>query len=172
MPIKSGRLTQKERAFSQALAETGSVQYAAQQAGYKSSSSIWEVQQRPEVIDLVRRQQDARIVCDLLPLAVQTLADILQDSKAPAGARVTAAKVVMDRGLGRDDAAAGKAPHEMTADELRRAIEGLQRVVSDRSKPIIEGEVVALDAPGTPGTPGAEGGADGADALEDDDIMG
>ena len=42
----------------------------------------------------------------------------------------------MDRTIGKEDAAAGKEPHEMTAEELQQAIEQLEREAGNRAKVI------------------------------------
>jgi hypothetical protein len=108
--------------------------------------------QRPAVQAEIVRIQTERLFNDLLPAALTCLGSIIANDKAPAGARVQAAKVVIDRTLGRDDAFGGKEPHEMTGEELSEAlakataqIEALEARAAAKARPIDVIEVTKPD---------------------------
>lgn len=144
MPIKSGKLTPQERVFVDKYAMTGDSKYAAEKAGY-----VHPIQRahtalaRPAIQAEIARVQTERLYSVALPAAVQCLEDIVSGDKYPAGARVQAAKVILDRTLGADGSSEAKEPHEMTADELARQIDKLKREASNRAKPILEGETLS-----------------------------
>lgn len=127
-------------------AATGHAQYAATQAGYaRPSAAASQALARPAIQAAIREEQAARLNNELLPLAVRAIERLLLDPKTPAGATVQAAKLVMDRTLGDTGAAGGKEPHEMTGEELARALDRLRREAADRAKPMIEGEAVQVE---------------------------
>ncbi len=66
----------------------------------------------------------------------------MTDEKAPAGARVQASKVVLDRTLGQQDDGERKEPHEMTPAEIADAIGKLEAMAAERAKPIDSAQVV------------------------------
>lgn len=137
MPRKSGRVTRQETAFASVYAATGDAKYSAHAAGYaQPGRDAGRNLAKPGVMAEIARYQTERLFNEALPAAVGCLVEIITNSKAPAGARVQAAKVVMDRTLGDAGAAAGKEPHEMTAEELARQIEELERIAGARAKPI------------------------------------
>lgn len=144
MPRKGGAMTRQEKKFSAAYADSGSARAAAVLAGWSpTSGASAKALSRPEVQDEVRRVQVARLNNTLLPLAVGALERLLTDKATPAGAVVQAAKLVMDKtGVGADLDPGDKAPHEMTGDELSRALERLRREAAERAKPIIDGQAV------------------------------
>lgn len=136
-------ITKQEAVYATVYAETGNSLYAATQAGYAQPRvGAWRAAQRPEVQERVLAVQTERINNHLLPLAVGALERILTDPKAPAGAQVQAAKLVLDRALGDGSAAADKAPHEMTGDELARQLERLRQEAAARARPVIDAEPV------------------------------
>lgn len=148
MPFKNDRRTPQEKIFAAAMASTGDKHYAATKAGYSHPNvQANVVLSRPGIQSDVARIQMERLYNDALPLAVNTLISIMGDEKAPAGARVSASKEVLDRTIGRDEAGGAKDPHEMTPDELAKALAdaklratALERVKAERAKPIIEHE--------------------------------
>ena len=89
--------------------------------------------QKPTVIAEIRNLETARLVTEGLPAAINCLLEIATNRKAPAGARVMASKVLLDRALGSQDGVADKAPHEMTAAELGEAIANLERAAAARA---------------------------------------
>lgn len=146
MPRRNGRKTPNERVFAEVYAVTGDREYAGAKAGYAvPASGASQALQRPAVQAEIARIQQEKLFSTVLPLAVQVHTQILLDPKAPAGARVQAVKLAYDRTLGLSEAMGGKEAHEMTAEEIAKAIEQLQRVAADRAKPVIEGEASSID---------------------------
>lgn len=149
MPLKSGNMTRQERKFAASYAETGSAPFAAKQAGYARSDTGALALQRPAVQAEIRRVQTEKLFSEALPAAVKCLVSIVSDERFPAGARVQASKVILDRTLGAEGAGEAKAPHEMTPDELqaslaktRLALAALESAKADQSRPIIEAKAV------------------------------
>lgn len=143
-------MTPQERAFAGAMAATGEPQLAAHKAGYRGSGSASLALQRPAVQAEIARLQTERLFNEVLPLAVKVHLQILEDPKTPAGARVQAVKLAYDRTLGTDSAGGGKDPHEMSPDELAKAIAeaklraaALEHAKADRARPIVDLEAVA-----------------------------
>jgi hypothetical protein len=148
MPRKGGKLTAGERSIAQSYAVTGDKAFAAVKAGLSvRAGTVDKALQRPAVQAEIARIQQEKLFNDVLPLAVAVHEAILRDPKAPAGARVQAVKLAYDRTLGRDEAFKGKDPHEMTPDELAKAIDELKRAAADKARPVLELEVVD-DEPG------------------------
>ena len=147
MPLKSGKLTRPERAFVDKYAITGDAAFAGAKAGYATERAAYHALQRPAVQEEIRRAQVERLFQEALPLAVKTLCDIMGDERQPAGARVQASKIALDRTLGDPSQAQAKQPHEMTPEELQKAISeaklsaaALEHVAADRAKPVIDHE--------------------------------
>lgn len=132
MPLKSGRLTRPERAVAKAMADTGNPAFASFSAGIGRTGVI-EAVKRPAVQAEVARLQTERLFSEALPAAVGFLVQILGDTKAPSGARVQAAKVVIDRTLGNNEAGRPKEPHEYSGEDLARAIAELEREAASRA---------------------------------------
>ncbi len=127
----------KEQVFAERMAATGDKAYAAAAAGYSQPAvGAHRALARPGVQAEIARQQVAKLFETALPAAVACLVSIMTDTKAPAGARVQASKVVLDRTLGSDDAKQAKEPHEMTPEEIANAIATLERVAADRARPV------------------------------------
>lgn len=133
--------------FASVVAETGNDVAAAREAKYKHPEvQASKIMRRPAVLAEIARIQQARLIEEGLPVAVQCLLGLLKNEKAPAGARVTAAKYVIDRAIGVDAEGRAKDPHEMTPEELQGAIDRLRREVADRAKPVIDGEARVVEA--------------------------
>lgn len=139
--------------FAREFAMTHNRTYAAKMAGYAApSTSAARVMDRPAVQAEIARLQTARLFDEALPAAVDCLIGLLKNDKAPAGARVAAAKVVMDRTLGDEGARNGeKQPHEMSASELAKAIvdaklkaASLENLKADRARPVLDAEPVEV----------------------------
>ena len=145
-------LTHRERRFARVFAEEGSVTRASQKAGYTDVSSGSHALKRPDVLAEVARIQSERLFNEVLPLAVQVHIDLLSNPATPAGARVQAVKLAYDRTLGSDQAAENKQPHEMTPQELQKALDdarlkaaALESVKADRARPVIDGDAASAD---------------------------
>jgi hypothetical protein len=121
------------------MASTGSLRHAMAETRM-SESGVRKALARPAVQAEIARQQVERLFTDALPAAVDCLVSIIRSDKAPAGARVQAAKVVLDRTLGTDEAGKAKEASEMSPEELAREIEKLTRIASDRAKQVIDVE--------------------------------
>lgn len=131
-------LTNLEKAFVKHYVGTGNAQYAAHKAGYALPESGSAVANRPKIREVILREQQARITNELVPLALDTLQELLSNKETPASARVAAVKVVLDRGLGDSASVEAREPHEMTGEELQSAIDRLRREAVERAKPIID----------------------------------
>jgi len=141
MPLKNGHMTPSERAFTQNYAKTGDQAYSAAQAGYGSPHMRGsQLLQKPAIQAEIARQQQEILFREALPAAVNCLISIVKDARAAAGARVQASKVILDRTLGHDDATGGKEPHEMTPEELAKAIDNLERIAAEKARPIVEAD--------------------------------
>ena len=135
-----------ESKFAAAYAATGDASYSGAKAGYAlPHARASEALQRPAVQEEIRRIQVQRLFEEALPLAVTTLCKIMGDERQPAGARVQASKIALDRTLGDPNTAESKQAHEMSPDELAKAIAdaklraaALEHVAADRAKPVIE----------------------------------
>jgi len=139
MGVTAGaKMTSNERVFADAYARTADRNYAAEKAGYSGPARITAARalERPNVQAEIARIQTERLFNELLPAAIDCLKSIIVNDKAPAGARVQAAKVVFDRTLGRDDALGGKEPHEMTGAELAAAIEKLESHAASKARQV------------------------------------
>jgi|SRR5690625_4169603 len=135
--VANQRLTAQQRRFAEAYVESGNRDLALRAAGYTPYRQTAQgLLAKPQVIAEVRRQEELRLNLECLPAAINLLQRALTDDTFPANSRVAAAKIVMDRTIGKEDAAAGKEPHEMTAEELQRAIEQLEREAGNRAKVI------------------------------------
>ena len=141
MPIKTGALTAQEGRFVAALADTGDPAYAFRAAGYKGARNLSVVLKRPAIQAAVVQAQQARLVNEALPAAVATILEIMRNPKAPAAARVQAAKLTFDRVLPSQADAGGKEPHEMTPEELAAAIDKLEAIAAGKAR--------MVEAPGT-----------------------
>lgn len=136
MPIKSGALTPQEQTFVEALASSGDAAYAFKTAGYKGARNLSIVMKRPAIQAAVVEAQRARLVNEALPTAVATVLEIMRNPKAPAAARVQAAKLTFDRVLPSQAEAGAKEPHEMTPEELAAAIDKLESIAAGKAKQI------------------------------------
>lgn len=132
MPDKVGRLSPYEARIADALTGDPRTMDIAARIG-QSPANVSRALARPGVQAEIVRLQTERLFREGLPAAVNCLLEITGNPKAPAGARVMAAKVLLDRTLGADGRIDGKEPHEMTGEELAAAIAKLSAVASDRA---------------------------------------
>jgi hypothetical protein len=135
-PRREGQLTPQEQVFVDAVADTGDVQYALQKAKYKGARNASQVLRRDAVQAAVIQAQQARLVNEALPAAVACIIDIIRNPKAPAAARVQAAKLTFDRVLPSQAEAGAKEPHEMTPEELAAAIDKLESIAAGKARSI------------------------------------
>lgn len=143
LPDLKGRLGSQETVFVKVFAETGDKLAAAKAAGYSQPrTAASKALSRPGVQAEIAKRQQEILFSEILPLAVQVHKQILADDRTPAGARVQAVKLAYDRTFGAQEGAQAKEPHEMTADELAKMIEQLEREASNRAKPVINHDPV------------------------------
>ena len=135
MRPSDGGLTRGELAFSEAYVRLGDREAAEKAAGIAPLSG-YKVLKRPDVQRDIVALQTAKLTSEALPIAVQTLINVMQSDKAPAAARVAAAKVVLDRTLGANGEGQAKDLHEMTPDELSQAISKLEQQAASMAKPV------------------------------------
>jgi len=150
MPLKGGRLTKAEVAFSKAYAATGHKTFAAMAAGYAvPAAAADQVLARPAIQESIKRQQQARLNNELLPLALDTIEGILKNPKATDSNKNTAAGLVLKYTVGSGaDGGQEKEPHEMTADELQQQLTRLRNEAAERAKPVIDAEPSSIDEDG------------------------
>lgn len=142
MPDKVGRMTTQEERFIDIMARTGcEPAEAAKLAAYKSSSAAAKLMDRPAVQAAIRERESAILVNELLPLATGVLRDALTAPGVAWNHRLKAVDIVHKRAYASDDAGSGKAPSEMSPDELAAALDKLKSELADRSRPpVIEHE--------------------------------
>lgn len=144
MPVKDN-FTAKEMHFVAAYAKTGDKTHAAKIAGY-AQNKVQRVLDRPAVLAALAAEQEKRVYEKLLPAALTCLEDLITNKATPAGARVSACKIVIDTTINKDNQdKREKAPHELSADELHETLERLRQEAAARAHEIIE--AVALPAP-------------------------
>jgi phage terminase small subunit len=136
MPIKSGALTPQELKFVETLASSGDPAYAFKAAGYKGARNLSVVMKRPAIQAAVIESQRTRLVNEALPAAVACILEIIRNPKAPAAARVQAAKLTFDRVLPAHSDGSTKEPHEMTPEELAQAIDKLESIAAGKARQI------------------------------------
>lgn len=146
MPIKGGRMTLQEERFIEVMAKTGDPAAAAKLAAYKSPSSAAKLMDRPAVQAAIRDRELAMINNELLPLANATLKRALQEDSVPWGAKMKAVDIVHKRAFSDQEGGSGKAPSEMSPDELAAALDKLKSELADRSRPpVIEHDSGVFD---------------------------
>lgn len=139
MPIKGGKMTRKENRFIDEMVKTGDKPYSAHRAGYAQPETAGYIVANKDVIDAAIRQRSAaRLNNEGVPIAINVLIDIALDIKQPGNTRVNAADKILKHANAGIEAVGDKEPHEMTADELAKAIEHLNRVKADKARLVIE----------------------------------
>ncbi len=140
MPLKSGQLSKGESAFLDAFAGLGDVPKAERMAGIAAGTGS-RILARPAIqTEMVQRQQ-ARLASEALPIAITTLIEVMTNAKSPAAARVAAAKIVVDKGMPQDGDGRTKELHELTPEEIAKAIDTLTMQAATLAKPVPSGEV-------------------------------
>ena len=135
MPLKSGELTVIERKFIESYARHNDRARAERDSGVPQYGG-YQILARPEIQRRIIAEQTARLSCEALPVAIATLIEIMQNKKAPAAARVQAAKVTLDRAMPQTDGGQHKEIHEMTAEEIAQAINTLEAQAAAAAKPV------------------------------------
>ena len=141
------QLTDRQQQFVHEIVKSGvNPTEAARRAGYRApKETSYTLTRTPHVVLAIRQERARMFDGDLANVAAVTLKEIMRDQEAPAAARVSAARTVLEvtRELGRrqDDAGSDKQLHEMTPDELAGLIDKWE---GERSR-------VAKDVTPTPG---------------------
>ncbi len=136
-----------QRTFVRHMADTGDAVYAAAKAGYAHPATRGgENAKDPEIASEVRRLARDKLRTEGAEVGVRVLIEIASDVKQPAGARVQAAdKLVRHSGISAEGSD-GLEPHEMTAEQIARAIEELTRAAASGAKPVNARRVDAPDS--------------------------
>lgn len=121
-------LSAKKAAFLQIYAETGNRSLAQRALEYNGF-----VELSPEQKRKTAAIQQQKLLQDGLPAAVKCLIDLVQNDKAPAGARVQAAKVIFDRTLG-EQSTNDKNFNELTGAEIDSMVDLLRAEAARREK--------------------------------------
>ena len=134
----------QQQAFARHMAATGNATYAAEKAGYAHPHRTGAAMMaRTAVAADVRAKQLKRLVDDALPLAVNTVIGVMTDPKSTERGRLIAAKIVLDQVKGMDPALERKEAHEMSAEELQRALQlGEARLAALRGD-VEDAEIIA-----------------------------
>lgn len=148
MPLKNGNLTPQERAFAQHYAKTGDAEYAAAKAGYspRSLRQAAHANLNDETVMARAREHIRSRTLARAENMPDTLGDIAEDAKQPAGARVSAADKLLSHARAfLADGATAKDPSEMSAAEIAQRLSALRletaalaNVAADRARPVVE----------------------------------
>jgi phage terminase small subunit len=128
-PNLAVHLTPRQREFVYYLVhQADSPTVAARKAGYaQAKMSAYTMTRLPHIQIAIRQERSRYFEADLANVAAGTLRQIMLDDEAPAAARVSAARTVLEvtREIGRrqDDPADDRPLSEMTPDELADLIE-------------------------------------------------
>lgn len=131
-PAIVSQLTAMQQAFVYSVVSDGcSHVEAARRAGFESAkTAAYRLPRQPHIAAAIKQERAKVFDTDLANVAANTLRSVMQDVNAPAAARVSAARTVLEvtRELGRtkDDQADEKNLAEMTADELASLIDRWQ----------------------------------------------
>ena len=145
-------LTPMQRLFVTELTRNGlTPTSAARKAGYaKPESAGYDVSRLPHVAAAIRLERERYVSGELANVATGTLKAIMLDAKAPAAARVSAARAVLemsrDLGKAKADPDADRPLSEMSADELAQLIDKWTSEKAQLATPIPANEVEILDS--------------------------
>lgn len=134
-------LTDKQEAFVLAVVEGLHPGDAARRAGYSPATADVQARQilaKPHVHAAILRQARQRFA-QLVPMALGVLETVMTSDKAPMGARVDAAKAILDRGgfpaMRVPDGAGGeRSLNELSADELRAFVARGEAELASRAR--------------------------------------
>lgn len=145
------QLTQMQQDFVFAIVSEGcNPTEAARRAGFESpKAAAYRLPRIPHIAAAIRQERIKLFDADLANVAAHTLRSVMQDTSAPAAARVSAARTVLEvtRELGRakEDPADDKSLGEMTADELASLIDRWQGERAAMAKDVTPGADENLD---------------------------
>lgn len=134
-PIGSGELSEQQLRFvTQIISGAPNATEAARRAGYKvPGQAAYDLTRNPRIADAIRTERAKRLDFELVPLALNTLRDVLRDSEARAADRVRAASVVLDHvhKAQRIEKPHEKDPSRMTVAELEAYIAAAESRLKD-----------------------------------------
>lgn len=150
MPYKDGKFSHKEQAFIDASARGLEPRDAAVLAGYSSPDvALHYLRSRELVGEAARRAARDVLRNQGAQTGVAVLMSIALDKAQPAGARVTAARSLVQLSGIAGEEKGSTDPSEMTLEELRRATEKtrmranmLEHALADAASPVLEGKAV------------------------------
>ena len=133
--------------FIREYAATGNCEYATRKAGFSDPAYGRALLRDPRVSEAVRIEVERQFSRHALPLALHTLTSIMRSATASNRDKLTAAKIVVDH-VGSDPSATaeGKAPHEMTREEIIARIAQLEAERAERAIPINAAEEAGIFA--------------------------
>lgn len=150
-PAVVSQLTAMQQAFVHGVVSGGlSHTESARQAGFDSyKSAAYRLPRLPHIAAAIKQERAKVFDTDLANVAANTLKEVMQDVNAPAAARVSAARTVLEvtRELGRakEDPTDDKNLAEMTADELASLIDRWQGERAAIAKDVTPGVSPELD---------------------------
>lgn len=130
-------LTNRRLSFVNHLVEHGDVRLAAEQAGFSDPVYGYQLVQDATVAAELRLVLDRAKAEDVV-LGRRVLRSIALATDLPAGARVTAARTLLEYAgaMHRTADASTKDPGEMTTDELRSLVSQIDAELGNRAKPV------------------------------------
>ena len=140
--VTKQNLTEKQNNFVHYLVVEGkNPTESARLSGYDyPKQSAYSLTRNPSVIAIIRQTRQTLYQTDLSNIAVQTLKDVMQDPDAPASARVSASRTVLelsgDLGKNALEQLNNKNLSELTPDELGKLIDSWEEQRSSVAKKI------------------------------------
>jgi hypothetical protein len=151
MPLKSGRMTRRELSFVEQMARHNDSTVAAKRAGYAQPEIAGGViMSKPAMQAAVKERERSVLITELLPLANKALRDVLmlEGAGVPWGAKMKAVDIIHKHAYSEQEGGSGKAPSEMTPDELGAALDRLKSELAERARPpVLELEPEQEDIP-------------------------
>lgn len=131
-----GQYDSRRQAFVFEFLKSGQISRASELAGFVSTYG-YQLLQEPRIAAELRVALDRAKAEDVV-LARAALRTIAQDERFPAGARVTAARTLLEYAgaMRQADSASTKDPSEMTTEELRAMVSSLDAELGNRAKPV------------------------------------
>ena len=127
----------RRREFIRHYALTGNCEYAVEKAGFADQSYGRLLLRQSQIREAIRLEIERQLTVTALPLALNTVINVMRSPNASHRDKLTAAKIIVDRtGLDAVAGAEGKAPHEMTRDEIIAKIAQLEAERAERAIPI------------------------------------
>tara|TARA_B100000989_G_C19396682_1_gene408121 strand:- start:167 stop:601 length:435 start_codon:yes stop_codon:yes gene_type:complete len=140
--VTKQNLTDKQNNFVHYLVVEGkNPTESARLSGYDyPKQSAYSLTRNPSVIAIIRQTRQTLYQTDLSNIAVQTLKDVMKDPDAPASARVSASRTVLelsgDLGKNALEQLNNKNLSELTPDELGKLIDSWEEQRSSVAKKI------------------------------------